>query len=141
MISLVFLLLWGVTIAIVALAWWRGGAAERLAASLLITATILAKLISMLLPEAAQALSFLALDGALALGFLILSLRFVKSWLGIAMVLQGVQFSLHAYFLVADQPHNIVYAMVNNVVTGGVLLCLLIGTVQHWRRQLVLPAR
>lgn len=141
MISLVFVLLWGVHIAVVALAWWRGGAAERFAASLLITSTIVAKLIYMGLSESSQTLPLLAVDGGLALGFLILSLRFVKSWLGIAMVLEGVQFSLHAYFLVADQPHDMIYAAVNNVVTGGVLICLLVGTIQHWRRRAALAAR
>ncbi|PHY13726.1 hypothetical protein CSW58_03840 [Caulobacter sp. B11] len=141
MISLVFVLLWGAHIAVVALAWWRGGAAERLAASLVITSTIVAKLIYMGLSEASQTLPLLAVDGGLALGFLILSLRFVKSWLGIAMVLEGVQFSLHAYFLVADQPHDMIYAAVNNVVTGGVLICLLVGTIQHWRRRAALAAR
>ena len=141
MISLMFILLWGAHIGVVVLAWWRGGAAERLAATLLITSTVLTKLIFMTLSPSAQALGFLALDGALALGFLILSLRFVKSWLGIAMVLEGVQFSLHAYFLVADQPLNMIYAAVNNVVTGGVLICLLVGTIQHWRRSAALAAR
>ena len=79
--------------------------------------------------------ALLVVDGMLAFAFLLAALRYVRPWLGIAMVLEGVQFSLHAYFFVVDKPHNYFYSLVNNLVTIGVLLCLVTGSFQAWRQR------
>jgi hypothetical protein len=50
------------------------------------------------------------------------------------MILQAVQFSLHAYYLVGERPHDRSYAIVNNIDTLGVLLCILVGTLLAWRQ-------
>jgi hypothetical protein len=55
--------------------------------------------------------------------------------LGIAMLLQAIQFSLHAYYLVGGLPRDRTFAMVNNLDSIGVLLCILAGTLLTWRRR------
>lgn len=78
---------------------------------------------------------YLALDGLLALGLLLLAMRYVRRWLGVALLLQGVQFSLHAYYLVAAKRYDNLYILVNNLVSFGVVVSLLFGVGLTWRAQ------
>jgi len=78
-------------------------------------------------------LVLLGLDGALGLVFLALAVRYTSLWLGGAMLLQAAQFSLHAYYLVLDRHVDLLFAVVNNVVSWGVLLAILFGTLVTWR--------
>ncbi|WP_244906776.1 hypothetical protein [Caulobacter flavus] len=87
-----------------------------------------------LAPEGVQSVVLLVIDAALAVAFLLLAMRFVSQWLGVAMLLQAVQFSLHAYYLVVEKPHDYLYRSVNNINTIGVLLAVLVGTLLAWRR-------
>ena len=50
--------------------------------------------------------------------------------------LQAIQFSLHAYYIVGDLPHDDTYRIVNNLNSAGVLVCILFGVVASWRKQL-----
>ena len=68
-------------------------------------------------------------------GFLYLALRYMSQWLGVAMLLQAIQFSLHAYYLVGELPRDRTYALINNLDSIGVLACILIGTLMTWRRR------
>ncbi|WP_223393122.1 hypothetical protein [Caulobacter segnis] len=72
---------------------------------------------------------YLALDGLLALGLLLLALRHATRWLGVAVLLQAVQFSLHAYYIVVGRRYDGLYVLVNNLVTMGVLICVLAGVI------------
>ena len=119
MSSLVLLVFWACLVGVVVFAWRRGGAPERIAASALLAAAVLVESIHAWMPKPGQSAA----------------LRYVRPWLGIAMVLEGVQFSLHAYFFVVDKPHNYFYSLVNNLVTIGVLLCLVTGSFQAWRQR------
>ena len=129
MSSLVLLVFWACLVGVVVFAWRRGGAPERIAASALLAAAVLVESIHAWMPKPGQSAALLVVDGMLA------ALRYVRPWLGIAMVLEGVQFSLHAYFFVVDKPHNYFYSLVNNLVTIGVLLCLVTGSFQAWRQR------
>ena len=51
------------------------------------------------------------------------------------MILQGAQFSLHAYYLVAERSFDRLYSIINNINTYGVILCILVGTLIAWRRR------
>jgi uncharacterized membrane protein HdeD (DUF308 family) len=82
-----------------------------------------------------RAIPHLVLDGVLALGFMIMTLRYASAWLGLVMVLQGVQFSLHAFYFVTQKTPGLAYAVVNNLVTWGTLLGILWGVLAHWRQQ------
>ena len=135
MSSLVLLVFWACLVGVVVFAWRRGGAPERIAASALLAAAVLVESIHAWMPKPGQSAALLVVDGMLAFAFLLAALRYVRPWLGIAMVLEGVQFSLHAYFFVVEKPHNYFYSLVNNLVTIGVLLCLVTGSFQAWRQR------
>ena len=85
----------------------------------------------------AQASEVLELAGDLiwAVGLLMLVVRYASLWLGVTMLLQSVQFSLHAFYLVTDRPHDLIHAWVNNLNEVGITLCIVIGTVLAVRRR------
>jgi len=118
-----------------ALALVKGGPAERFGAMIVLSTTLGVELIHMLAPQDMQSLLLLGIDGLIAGGFLLIALRYTSLWLGAAMLLQAVQFSLHAYYLVTQLPLDRNYKVINNIDTGGVLLCILIGTVMTWRQR------
>jgi hypothetical protein len=133
--NLIAVVIWGAIIALAVLAWAKGGKAERLAALAVVIGSVGVSAIHLLLPPAIQPVVLLIDDAALAVVFLLLAMRFVSAWLGVAMLLQAVQFSLHAYYLVAEKAHDNLYKMVNNINTIGVLACILLGTVLAWRKK------
>ncbi len=137
MSSLVLLVFWTCLVGIVVFAWWRGGAPERIAATAVLVGAVVVELIHVVIPKAAQPAALLLTEGMLALTFLLSALRYVRTWLGIAMVLEGIQFSLHAYFFVANERHNYFYSLVNNLITIGVLLCLGVGAFLAGRKRTV----
>lgn len=112
-----------------------GALPEKLGAALILSAALAALLVHLVLAEPARSMGLLVVDGALALGFLILAVVFASLWLGAAMLFQGVQFSLHAYYLVVGREHDTLYATVNNIVTYSILLFLLLGSLASWRRR------
>jgi hypothetical protein len=133
--SLVPLIGWAVTLGIIALAWWKGGSPERLGALAMLGAAVVALVVNAVMPVAARPILLLADEGLLGFIFLMLALRHASAWLGVAMILQAIQFSLHAYYLVGELPHDRTYAIVNNLDSLGVLLCILVGTLLAWRRR------
>ena len=112
----------------------KGGPAERFGAGLTLAIAIAFQVVNSLLPIEARAVPHLVLDGVLALGFLVLAVRYASLWLGGVMLLQGVQFSLHAYFFVTKLTPGVTYAVVNNLVTCGTLVGILLGTVAYLRQ-------
>jgi hypothetical protein len=114
-------------------AWRLGGEAERKAGLVVLVTSFLASFPSLIPDHELQRLAYLAVDGLVAGGLLLLALRYTRIWLGVAVLLQGVQFSLHAYYLVASKPYDNVYALVNNLVSLGVLCSLVTGSVLAWR--------
>jgi hypothetical protein len=85
-----------------------------------------------------QVSEVLELSGDLvwAVGLLMLVVRYASLWLGATMLLQSVQFSLHAYYLVMERPHDLIHAWVNNLNEVGISICIIIGTVLAIRRRL-----
>jgi hypothetical protein len=124
-----------------ALAVWRGGPAERIGASVNLAIALAWLLAQRLLPHDSTEVVFLGLDGTLAVAFLILSLRFGSLWLGGALLLQGAQFALHSFYFVTERPADRLFAIVSNVVSVSVVVCLLVGVVMNWRhRKRIEPA-
>lgn len=126
---------WMVLITVLALACWKGGRAERLGAMIVLAGAAYALLAHTVAPKGATALLLLLGEGAMGGGFLFLALRYMSPWLGVAMLLQAIQFSLHAYYLVGEVPRGRTYAIVNNLDSIGVLACILIGTILAWRKR------
>ena len=125
-------------IAVAAFAWIKGGTPERIGATLnLLGSVLFSGLQTIMVPEA-LALSLLVLDGLFGVAFLILAVRYASLWLGAAMLLQAAQFSLHAFYYVTAKPVDRLFAIVNNLVSWGILLSIVVGVIGHWlnvRRQ------
>ncbi|OYX73670.1 MAG: hypothetical protein B7Y81_02000 [Caulobacter sp. 32-67-35] len=134
--SLVPLIGWVVTLGIIVLAFSKGGAPERLGALAMFLAAVAAFVVNAFAPAGVRPILLLADEGLLGIVFLLLALRYTSPWLGVAMILQAIQFSLHAYYLVGQIPHDRTYAMINNLDSLGVLLCILIGTLLAWRKRM-----
>ncbi len=126
---------WGATLAVFALAWWKGGQPERYGASLKLATSLIALVVHIALKQQTISIALLIADGVLALGFLLLAIRYASLWTGACMILQAGQFSLHAYYLVAELARDRLYAVTNNLVTLGILVCILTGTLLAWRRR------
>lgn len=126
---------WLVTLLICAFAWFKGGPAERIGGLIVLVSGVVAMAIHAGAPEDLKPLLLLADEAFMAGGFLFLALRYMSLWLGGAMLLQAIQFSLHAYYLVIELPHDRRYALVNNLDSLGVLICILVGTILAWRRR------
>ena len=129
MLQLIAPLLWILSVATVLLAWLRGGPAERLGATMILVGNLLVVAIHFLVPGEPLALALLMTDAALAVGFLIVAMRYLSPWLGLAMILQAIQFSLHAYYLVGEKPHDDLYRAINNFNTFAILLIILAATI------------
>ena len=138
--SAITLTLYGAILGVAALAWFRGGPPERIGGLLNLIATALVLGAHLIIGPGALPTFLLVIDGLLAFGFLGLALRYASLWLGGTMLLQGVQFSLHAYYLVTDRRFDLMYAVVNNVVSWGLVTCILAGTLGVWRKTLRVKA-
>ena len=126
--------LWVAIVAACLFGLLKGGPAERIGAGLTLLISAAFVIVNELVPEAARAVPHLVLDGVLALGFLVLAVRYASLWIGAVMLLQGVQFSLHAYFFVTKLTPGVTYAIVNNLVTWGTLLGIVLGTLAYMRQ-------
>ncbi|MDO8798949.1 hypothetical protein [Phenylobacterium sp.] len=133
--SLLVIGLWLTVLAACVFALVKGGPAERFGGALTLAISLSFLTVNALLPEQARPIPHLVLDGVLAVGFLFLAVRYASLWIGAVMLLQGIQFSLHAYFFVTKLTPGVTYAVVNNAVTIGTIVGLLCGTVVASRRE------
>ena len=124
-----------VLVATFAFALWKGDLPERIGGGLNLAAGLFAIVADYLFAKDMLPIAQLVVDAGLAMGFLFLALRFASLWLGVAMMLQAVQFSLHAYYMVAELPHDWNYARINNLDTTGIIVAIIVGTAMSWRRR------
>jgi hypothetical protein len=115
-------------ISVCGLAFWKGSVAERIGATIIFADLVLWMLGSSFLPHDYEKIIVLMADGVTALSLLLVALRYGSPWLGGAMLLYAVQFTLHSYYLVMERPDDRLHAMVNNLDFLGVVICLLVGT-------------
>lgn len=132
-VPIISILGWLLILAACLLAWRLGGKPERQGAMLVLATSFLAAFPGFIPDHELQRMVYLAIDGLLAGGLLLLALRYARVWLGVAVLLQGVQFSLHAYYLVASRRYDNTYGAVNNLVSLGVLCCVAAGSVLAYR--------
>ena len=122
-----------------ALAWFKGGAAERDGALLIVLTTVGAKAVQYLTHELVPTIPILSADAILAVGFLILAIRYSSLWLGVAMILQGIEMSLTAANLADTHSpvwnHWNVYLLGVNVISYLVLIAIVTGTLTTWSRR------
>jgi hypothetical protein len=126
----------GLTVLAATLAAWKGDRAARIAGAVNLFNAV-ALLIFATISGNVQIGEVLELAGDLvcAVTLLMLVVRYASLWLGVTMLLQSVQFSLHAFYLVTDRPHDLIHAWVNNLNEVGITLCIVIGTVLAVRRR------
>jgi hypothetical protein len=117
-----------------AFAAWKGGGAERIAA-LIIVLNLAVSTLGESVPSY-RGVGSLTVDALTAFGFLALTLKFGRPWLGLTMLIFALQFALHAFYFVTNRsPHEDLHAQINNVIFVWVILCLLYGTVDAIRRR------
>jgi hypothetical protein len=115
-------------------AFWKGDRAERIAGALILANLALSVAGDFVFGRAMPLVQLIG-DGVTALGLLALALLYASLWLGGAMLLYAVQFSLHSYYFVSNRPVDILHAVINNFDFMGVLLCLAVGTAISARRR------
>src|SRR5215469_8526318 len=132
------LLAMAISVAAAPLALWKGDAASRIAGVASALNALLLPALRIFLQRHIGEVVQLAVDFIWAIGLLMLVVRFAYRWLGVTMLLQAVQFSLHAYYLVMDMPKDVVHAWVNNLDAIGISLSIVAGTILAWRRRVAL---
>lgn len=127
-------IVWFIILAVCVFAYVKGERAERWGALVVLSGSIYALMINMLTPKGIQPALLLLGEGAMGVAYLMMAMRYPAAWLGVVVLLQAIQCSLHAYYFVGQRPRDLTYAVVNNVDTLGILICLTVGAVLAWRR-------
>lgn len=124
------------TLLVGAFALWKGGPAEKICGVANVIVAALYMICQALVAAGAELqIMFLLIDCGLALVFLALAVRYASLFLGAAMILQGAQFSMHAYFMVTERQMDDAYALANNVISWLVLACIAVATVVYWSKR------
>ena len=112
---------------------WKGSAAERTAAVIVIANALVGEAGYRLAPNS-DAIIRLVNDGVTALALLGVTVRFGALWMGGVMLFFAAQFSLHSFYLVTDRPPtDYLHALVNNIDWSAITWCLVVGTIVAWR--------
>jgi len=114
---------------------WKGSAAERVAAVVVIVNIVIGDTGRVIAPGG-DSIIRLVNDGLTALLLLGVTIRYGALWMGGVMLVFAAQFSLHSFYLVTERPHDFLHALINNIDFSGIILCLIAGTVVAWRRRL-----
>jgi hypothetical protein len=123
------------TLGVSAFALWRGDAPVRYAAVTLLAVELATLIINPKFGDAGGESVLLVVDFAFAVILLILAVRFANLWIGAAMMLQAAQFSMHAYYLVMELPHDRLHAWINNTDNWGIVVSICVGTILAMRRR------
>jgi len=125
-------LLLGVLITTLVVAWLKGRPAERWGATLYGTSFFGTMALEILTGQSLPVVPELFLDTLVALGFLGLAIYCNNLWLGAAMMIKGVQLGMHASHLTEiNDPHFAglnMYAVGLNLVSIMIMLTILGGT-------------
>ena len=125
----IFALQIGLALAGVLFAALRGGPAERLSATVVVANIILGLAVREFFPGFESMFRFIN-DGLAAVALLAVTVLYAAPWMGGVMLFYAAQFSLHSYYLVTGRPDtDYLHALVNNIDFGGVICCLIAGTV------------
>jgi hypothetical protein len=123
-----------------AFALWKGDRAVRVAAVAILLVDVATFLIRPKFGDISGETILLAVDFACAVVLLLLAVRYANLWIGAAMLFQAAQFSVHAYYLVMERPHDRLHAWINNLDLLGIVVSIVSGTVLAIRRRVILAA-
>jgi hypothetical protein len=141
------LVAWGFIAGACGFAAFKGGPAERIGAAAFFLSNLTYLAFQLIAGEAAPIVQSLFMDFAVAFTFLLLAIRYNSLWLGVAMMVMGAQFSLHAAHLMdLGDPFlgrlNL-YAFSLNMVDlaiCGILVAAAMATVRKRRAARAVPA-
>src|ERR1700751_5515670 len=102
-------------VAVAPFALWKGDTAARIAGVVSAMNSLTLPVSMIFLQKHIGEVVELTIDFIWAIGLLMLVVRYAYRWLGVTMLLQAVQFSLHAYYLVMDLQPNPLHAWINNL--------------------------
>jgi hypothetical protein len=122
----------GLVVLSVAFALWKGGAPERIGALFNGVICLGVTLVQAVIHESLGTLPILIADGMLAVGFLVLAIRYGSLWLGAAMLLQSMAFTMHSALLLDMVHAGAAYYAAMNIMSLGVLLSIMLGTAYAW---------
>lgn len=111
-----------------------GGMAERLSALMFMVATLASKSVEQFSEAQHAGTLFLAIDGVMALGFLILALGYRHLWIALMMFTMAGFFSIHAFYEMTDRDLDPTFAHLSNLATLVLLVSLAIGVWTSRRR-------
>jgi hypothetical protein len=123
------------TLGVSVFALWKGDVAVRYAAATLLAVELATLLINPKFGDMGGESVLLVVDFAFAVILLVLAVRFANLWIGAAMILQAAQFSMHAYYLVMELPHDRLHAWINNTDDWGIVISIGVGTILAMRRR------
>ena len=133
-----------VMLGIVGLALWKGGLAERWGVAIYGLSWAATLLLSAVLDHYSSVYLYAVFiaDFVIAIGFLVIALRFSNLWLAVCMIAQGFSSAAHAYRLDDSEiPIMVqgipVWRAVINLMSLVVIAALLLGTLTSWRRRIV----
>ena len=129
-----------ITIVVTAFALWKGDMPARIAGALNFLDVVGLIAIQFAMRSQAGEVLQLTADFVWAVGLLFLAVRYASLWLGVTMILQAAQFSLHAYYLVMELPRDRLHAWINNTDNYGILICITVGTVFAIRRRAMIAS-
>ena len=124
-----------------ALAWFKGGIAERLGCVIYGLAWVLTLLAEWKAGDDFPLVAMLSIDALAATGFLVLAIRYNNLWLGAAMMLQGVQLGLHAMALTSTADISVggynLFALMLNLISLLILVSIAggVGATSMMRRK------
>lgn len=121
------LAIFGLTVSVVAFTLIAGRRPERIAALIFAGTTVASQTAAAITPIGQVNNVLLLIDGFMALGFLILALRYGYLWIALMMAAMAGYFSIHAYYLAMDKPLDKAFAIASNIATGVALLSIAIG--------------
>ncbi len=125
------LLLFGLTACAYAL--WKGGRAERYAALIILMNFAIGAVVMHMTGRRDDLVPRLINDGLAAALLLVVTVIYGSPWLGLAMLLYGAQFSLHAYYFVTERRvGDHLFSVINNIQFGLIMVCLVAGTTMSW---------
>ncbi|MGH6955918.1 MAG: hypothetical protein ACREEW_04550 [Caulobacteraceae bacterium] len=127
--------LWAAAALTTAFALWKGDAAVKYGALTHLAVEVLTFVVNPRFGDVGAESILLALDFGCSVVYLLLAVRFANLWLGAAMLLQAAVFSLHAYYLVMELPHDRLHAWINNTCDWGIMISICVGTVLAIRRR------
>ncbi len=120
-------------------AWFKGGWAERLGAGLYGLSVLGTAGVEIVTGQATPVTAELFFDTAVAVGFLVLAIRFNNLWLGAVMMVKGVQLAVHATRLTDGEDAVAagvnLYAASLNLISLVICLILAGGTLATMRKR------